>query len=60
MEDYESTWERLHESTDVLLYGVVEYAPLTGPVNIAHMVKGVRQGVRDLLPLWKSSSRRRP
>jgi hypothetical protein len=53
MEDYESTWERLHESTDVPLYGVVEYAPLTGPVNIAHMVKGVRQGVRDLLPLWE-------
>lgn len=53
MEDYESTWERLHESTDVPLYGAVEYAPLTGPVNTAHMVKGVRQGVRDLLPLWE-------
>ncbi|MGC4096944.1 MAG: glycosyl transferase family 2 [Nitrospira sp.] len=53
MEDYESTWERLHESTDVPLYGAVEYSPLTGPVNIAHMVKGVRQGVRDLLPLWE-------
>ena len=28
-------------------------APLTGPVNIARMVSGVRQGVRDLLPLWE-------
>lgn len=53
MEDYEPAWERSHQSTDVPLYGVVEYAPLTGPVNIARMVSGVRQGVRDLLPLWE-------
>jgi len=53
MEDYESVWERPHEPVDVPLYGVVEYAPLTGPVNIARMVSGVRQGVRDLLPLWE-------
>ncbi len=53
MEDYEPAWERSHKSADVSLYGVVEYAPLTGPVNIARMVSGVRQGVRDLLPLWE-------
>ena len=53
MEDYEPAWERSHESTDVPLYGAVDYAPLTGPVNIARMVSGVRQGVRDLLPLWE-------
>ncbi|HET6676054.1 MAG TPA: hypothetical protein VFG71_11975 [Nitrospiraceae bacterium] len=52
MEDYESVWEQPHIPVDVPLYGVVEYAPLTGPVHIARMVSGVRQGVRDLLPLW--------
>lgn|SRR5574337_2207276 len=53
MENYEPAWERTHESTDVPLYGVVEYAPLTGPIDISRMVGGVRQGVRDLLPLWE-------
>jgi hypothetical protein len=53
MEDYEPAWERVHDPLDVPLYGVVEYAPLPGPVNIARMVSGVRQGVRDLLPLWE-------
>ena len=53
MEDYEPAWERSHLSIDVPLYGAIEYAPLTGPVNIARMVSGVRQGVRDLLPLWE-------
>jgi hypothetical protein len=53
MEDYEPMWERSHAPIDVPLYGVVEYAPLTGPVNITRMVSGVRQGVRDLLPLWE-------
>ena len=53
MENYELAWERTHESTDVPLYGVVEYASHAGPVNIARMVSGVRQGVRDLLPLWE-------
>jgi hypothetical protein len=53
MEDYESVWEKSHAPVDVPLYGVMEYAPLTGPVNISRMVSGVRQGVRDLLPLWE-------
>ena len=53
MEDYESAWEKLHAPVDVPLYGVMEYTPLTGPVNISRMVSGVRQGVRDLLPLWE-------
>lgn len=53
MEVYEPAWERSHKSTEVPLYGTVEYAPLTGPVNLARMVSGVRQGVRDLLPLWE-------
>lgn len=52
MEDYESAWEQPRIPADVPLYGLVEYAPLTGPVHIARMVSGVRQGVRDLLPLW--------
>jgi hypothetical protein len=53
MEDYEPAWERSHAPLDVTLYGGVEYAPLTGTVNTARMVSGVRQGVRDLLPLWE-------
>jgi glucosylglycerate synthase len=53
MEDYEPAWERSHAPLDVTLYGSVEYAPLTGTVNTARMVSGVRQGVRDLLPLWE-------
>ncbi len=53
MEHYEPIWERSRESTEVPLYGVVDYAPFTGSVNITRMVSGVRQGVRDLLPLWE-------
>ncbi len=53
MEDYESAWEQTHAPVDVPLYGVIEYAPLTGPVHISRMVSGVRQGIRDLLPLWE-------
>jgi hypothetical protein len=53
MEDYEPTWERPHTSLAVPLYGVIEYAPLTGPVNISRMVAAIRQGIRDLLPLWQ-------
>lgn len=53
MENYESAWEKVSASVDVPLYGVMEYAPLTGPINITRMVSGVRQGVRDLLPLWE-------
>ncbi|MGD9727243.1 MAG: glycosyl transferase family 2 [Nitrospiraceae bacterium] len=53
MEDYETAWEQAHAPVDVPLYGIVEYAPLTGPVHIGRMVSGVRQGIRDLLPLWE-------
>jgi hypothetical protein len=53
MEDYEPVWERAHAPVDVPLYGVVEYAPLAGPVNVARMVSGIKQGIRDLLPLWE-------
>lgn len=52
MEDYEPAWEKAQTSIDVPLYGVMEYAPLSGPVNTSRMVSGIRQGVRDLLPLW--------
>lgn len=53
MEDYEPAWEKTQESVDVPLYGIPEYAPLAGPVHVSRMLSAVKQGVRDLLPLWE-------
>lgn len=54
MEDYLSVWEGRKGSTAVPLYGPpleVSVEPVT--VNVGRMVKGFRQGLRDLLPMWE-------
>lgn len=53
MEEYESSWERTKESSEVPLYGTAEPAPDPGPLQTGRMVSGFKQGVRDLLPLWE-------
>lgn len=54
MEEYLAVWEGRKGSTAVPLFGPppeVNAEPVT--VNVARMVKGFRQGLRDLLPLWE-------
>lgn len=53
MEDYESVWERTQASVEVPQYGEMDYAPLSGPVQVGRMVSGIKQGLRDLLPVWE-------
>lgn len=53
MEEYESSWERTKESSEVPLYGAAEPAPEPGPLETGRMVSGFKQGLRDLLPLWE-------
>lgn len=52
MEEYESRWEAVKDSAEVPLYGKVEHAGASEPVQVARMVGGFKQGLRDLLPLW--------
>jgi hypothetical protein len=52
MEEYESRWELIKDSTDVPVYGKVEHAGTSEPVQVVRMVGGFKQGLRDLLPLW--------
>lgn len=52
MEEYESRWESVKHSEEVPLYGKVEHAGASEPVQVVRMVGGFKQGLRDLLPLW--------
>lgn len=54
MEDYQHAWEGRKGSTPVPAFGPpyeTSVEPMT--VNVGRMVKGFRQGLRDLLPLWE-------
>lgn len=53
MEEYESSWETIKESSEVPVYGEPESAPDPGPLHTGRMVSGFKQGLRDLLPLWE-------
>jgi hypothetical protein len=53
MEEYEPSWERTKESSEVPLYGTMEPSPDPGPLQTGRMVSGFKQGLRDLLPLWE-------
>lgn len=53
MEEYESSWEKIKESSEVPVYGEPESAPDPGPLHTGRMVSGFKQGLRDLLPLWE-------
>jgi glucosylglycerate synthase len=54
MERYQDTWERRDHVQPVLHTGIpYRPQPDRGPVNIDRMMRGFRQGLRDLLPIWE-------
>lgn len=54
MERYEEAWPEVRGSAPVPLAGArSEGGPAPIQVNLARMVSGFRQGLRDLLPLWE-------
>jgi hypothetical protein len=54
MERYQDTWEHSAPTQPVLHTGI-PYCPQPdrGPINIDKMLRGFRQGLRDLLPIWE-------
>ena len=54
MERYQDVWEHLAHVQPVLLTGIpYRPQPDRGPINIDRMMRGFRQGLRDLLPIWE-------
>lgn len=54
MERYQDVWEKHTGSSPVPEIGQpIEPGVDTGAVNVERMVKGFRQGLRDLLPIWE-------
>ena len=54
MERYQDVWEKHMGSSPVPEIGQpIEAGVESGSVNVERMVKGFRQGLRDLLPIWE-------
>jgi hypothetical protein len=54
MEQYQDVWESRAHVQPVLHTGIPYRAqPDRGPINIDRMLRGFRQGLRDLLPIWE-------
>ena len=53
MERYQDVWEKHTGSSPVPEIGQPIEAGESGSVNVERMVKGFRQGLRDLLPIWE-------
>lgn len=54
MERYQDVWEKQSGSSEVPEIGPpIEVEVESVPINVERMVKGFRQGLRDLLPLWE-------
>ena len=54
MEHYQDIWEKQSGSTAVQEVGQpIEAEIESAPVRVERMVKGFRQGLRDLLPIWE-------
>jgi len=54
MERYQDVWEKQSGSSDVPEIGPpMEVEVESVPIKVERMVKGFRQGLRDLLPLWE-------
>jgi glucosylglycerate synthase len=54
MERYQDVWEKQSGSSDVPEIGPpIEVEVESVPIKVERMVKGFRQGLRDLLPLWE-------
>ena len=55
MERYQDVWEQQRGSSPVSMIGPpLELKSESAPVNVDRMVKGFRQGLRDLLPIWET------
>ncbi|HKT36337.1 MAG TPA: glycosyl transferase family 2 [Nitrospira sp.] len=54
MERYQDVWEHSPPAQPVLHTGIpYRPQPDRGPINIDMMMRGFRQGLRDLLPIWE-------
>ena len=54
MERYQDVWEHRAQAQPVLHTGLpYRPQPDRGPINIDRMMRGFRQGLRDLLPIWE-------
>jgi hypothetical protein len=54
MERYQDLWEHRAHAQPVLHTGIpYRPQPDRGPINIDRMMRGFRQGLRDLLPIWE-------
>jgi len=54
MERYQDVWEKQSGSTAVPEIGqTTEGEVESAPIKVERMVKGFRQGLRDLLPIWE-------
>jgi hypothetical protein len=54
MERYEDVWEHSAQLRPVLQTGIpYRPQPDRGPINLDRMLRGFRQGLRDLLPIWE-------
>jgi hypothetical protein len=54
METYQDVWEGRAGSVPIPQFGFpYESGPIGGAINVERMVRGFRQGLRDLLPIWE-------
>jgi glucosylglycerate synthase len=54
MERYQDVWEKQSGSSEVPEIGQpIEVEVESVPIKVERMIKGFRQGLRDLLPLWE-------
>ncbi len=54
MERYQDIWEKQDGSQDVPVVGhPIEVEMESAPIQVERMLKGFRQGLRDLLPIWE-------
>lgn len=54
MEHYQDVWEGIRGSKPVPVSGLSsEVGPETVSVNVERMIRGFRQGLADLLPIWE-------
>ena len=54
MEHYQDVWEKQSGSSPVPEIGQpIDVDVESGPIKVERMVKGFRQGLRDLLPIWE-------
>jgi hypothetical protein len=54
MERYQDVWEHSAQLRPVLQTGIpYRPQPDRGPINLDRMLRGFRQGLRDLLPIWE-------